>query len=300
MKVIFCTAQMQIMQQGGGQDKYLCDNKISQDDALKNQPQNKTNPRFIISLTSYPARSEVLSYALYSVFTQSLLPDEIVLYLTKLEYPRGEADISQRILSFVKKGLKIRWTQENFKPYNKLIFALKDYPNDVIITIDDDSIYPPHWLCRLITAYHKQPHFIHAHRVIPVTLDAQYNPLPYLQWKDYLPTSRIEASYANFLLGHCGVLYPPNAFDNRIFDSKSFMQLSPHNDDIWFWAMAVLNGTKINRVDNHIEADKIKNFANAGNPLWKLNCTGGQNDIFLRNIFHAFPQLKDILKSPQT
>ena len=42
-----------------------------------------------------------------------------------------------------------------------------------------------------------------------------------------------------------GSLFPPNALDKKVLDSEIFMREIPTNDDIWFWGMAVLNGTKI-------------------------------------------------------
>lgn len=41
------------------------------------------------------------------------------------------------------------------------------------------------------------------------------------------------------------MLYPPNSLNQNIDDIKQFTMLAPHGDDIWFWAMALLNNTKI-------------------------------------------------------
>lgn len=40
-------------------------------------------------------------------------------------------------------------------------------------------------------------------------------------------------------LGYGGVLYPPGAFDEEVFNEKVFMRLCPYADDIWFFAMAL-------------------------------------------------------------
>ena len=44
-------------------------------------------------------------------------------------------------------------------------------------------------------------------------------------------------------LGYGGVLYPPGAFDEEVFNEKVFMRLCPYADDIWFFAMALKKGT---------------------------------------------------------
>ncbi len=50
------------------------------------------------------------------------------------------------------------------------------------------------------------------------------------------------------ITGLHGVLYPPHALSNIVFEEKLFQNLAPTGDDIWFWAMAVLNQTKIKRI----------------------------------------------------
>ena len=42
-----------------------------------------------------------------------------------------------------------------------------------------------------------------------------------------------------------GVLYPPRSLKAEMIDEDLFRRLSPFADDIWFWAAAVANGTKI-------------------------------------------------------
>ncbi|WP_291026212.1 glycosyltransferase [Helicobacter sp.] len=233
----------------------------------------------------------MLPYTLYSLFTQTLKPDKIILYLALEEYPNQVSSVSQTILAFLHKGLEIRWVAQNLKPYNKLIFALQDFPDDIIITIDDDTIYSPHWLELLYNAYQEAPQFIHAHRAHLVSFDADNNLLPYHQWESCIDYTKTSPSFLNFLTGVGGVLYPPHTLDKRVQDWSMFMNLCPTADDVWFWAMAVLQGTKINVIKHNIS--ELKGFADEGNPLWHINCLQEQNDVQIKNILTQFPQIKE-------
>ncbi len=51
----------------------------------------------------------------------------------------------------------------------KLIPTLELYPNDVIVTADDDIFYPPHWLESLYTSYLENSNYIHVHRAHKIT-----------------------------------------------------------------------------------------------------------------------------------
>ena len=73
------------------------------------------------------------------------------------------------------------------------------------------------------------------------------------------------------------------------------MELSPRADDIWFWAMTVLNDTKI-----VIPPDAHRNLIYVdidtqldGETLWATNIT--QNDVQLRKIIEHYPALHEKL-----
>ena len=40
-------------------------------------------------------------------------------------------------------GLQIEYYEENIKSYTKLLPSLQKYPDDIIITVDDDAYYLP-------------------------------------------------------------------------------------------------------------------------------------------------------------
>ena len=95
------------------------------------------NPKLIVSLTSFPQRMYDVHYCLYSLLTQQLKPDKLILWLAESQFPNKEKDIPQKVLSLKENGLEIRWC-EDMGAYKKLLPSLKEYPDDIIVTADDD------------------------------------------------------------------------------------------------------------------------------------------------------------------
>ena len=259
----------------------------------------KRSPRLIVSLTSFPERIPYLCYTIYSLLNQSLLPDEVVLWLAEEQFPNKEKDLPEKLLNLKKNGLKIKWCKD-IKSYKKLIPSFVEYPQDIIVTADDDIFYTKDWLKRLYDAYLKNPEYIHCHRARRICFDSENKILPYKNWT---PQTEPSTSVLNFFTGNGGVLYPPKSLYKDIFKEDLFAKLCPTADDIWFWAMAALNGRKINIVENCIfkplptDIEKESESSDAL-VLYKINIT--QNDVQLKNIFEYYPQLFEILQNART
>ncbi|MFC3867735.1 glycosyltransferase family A protein [Helicobacter equorum] len=261
---------------------------------------NPTPPKIplIISLTSYPKRFYQLHYTLYSIMKQSYKADKIILWLSKQECPNGRADVPKHILEFEKCGLEIAFSDENLRPYNKIIHTIRAYPQSCIITFDDDIFYPDFIVKRLVESYEKFPKDVHCHWVGYVIFDKDGVLEDCNNWleifKYQIPP---RSSYRNFLFGVGGVLYPPHCLHKDVVDSEIFMRLAPTSDDIWLWAMALLQGTKIRLIENHDPdsvANAITTWGSQENALWKYNATASQKH--LDNILAYYPQILEILK----
>ena len=243
------------------------------------------NRQLIVSLTSYPARIKTVHQVIDTLLSQTKKADEVVLWLADSQFPNKEKDLPFELLDLTKKGLTISWC-EDIKSYKKLIPALKKYPDSIIVTADDDNIYEKDWLKKLHESYLKNPQVIHCHRASLMTF-RNCKLRPYREWKVCVPATR-KPSFLNFLTGVGGVLYPPNVFYKDVADKELFMNLSPHGDDIWFWAMAVLNGKKIKIADDYAFRQNLVDGTQES-ALWRKNNTGGRNDEQLRKVFKKYP-----------
>ena len=281
-------------------------NKIELRDKLKNFNKKgvtniKRNPQLIVSLTSFPKRIDTIKFNLYSLFNQSLKPDKIILWLSYEEFPNKEDDLPFDVLRFKKLGLEIGWC-EDIKSFKKLIPSLREYPNDIIVTVDDDIYLDEDWLKKLYEEYLKNPNYIVCHRTRCVIGNKNGNHINSIKSYNDWPVSTHEQdpSYTNFINGGAGALYPPNSLDDTVFDKKLFMSLCSTGDDIWFYAMALKKGTKIKCIPNnshrltYVDPAKEVNLFNSCETLWHLN-SRGQNDINLNNVFRKFPEIKELI-----
>lgn len=225
---------------------------------------------------------------------QSFKPDVIILQLSEEDFPNKEKDLPNNILKLKKYGITINWNKDNIKSYKKLIPTLIEYPNDIIITVDDDFIYDKNLVKYLWQSYTKNPEFIHCHRTTKISF---FNNDVIAEPKKYYDNP----SFANKLVGCGGCLYPPNSLYTDITNKNLFLELAPTNDDIWFWLMAVMNNTKIKIIDNHISKPVEILETKKGPCLCHINDSGEK--LFykdLNNVLNHYKGLKEKIISDIT
>ena len=254
---------------------------------------NTDQKQVIVSLTSFPQAIPYAVQAIRSILTGSLLPDKIVLYLDTPKFPEGILPQELEALKAESPIFEVRFDEAEIRSYKKLIPALRDFPNDIIVTIDDDIQYHPDMLSRLIQIHKQVPDAIIAHRVRKIQLDSPYRTWRKYKWYDFI-FRRLHFNHHAMQTGVGGVLYPPHSLDEKMLDSTLFMTMAPTNDDIWFWAAAVSHGTFVIPVPGWhrktIEIGKPKEFA-----LKTVNLKPGddRNREALDKIFKHYPSIKE-------
>ena len=198
----------------------------------------------IVSLTSFPAAIPYAAQAVQSILNGSVLPDKVVLYLTFSQF--NESAIPQELLKLAEENprFEIRDYPKDIRSYRKLIPALKDFPNAIIVTIDDDVAYHKHMLRDLLRLHEEIPNAVLAHRAKRIKPDKPYRKWSKYRWYHFL-FQRIHSGYKNIQTGVGGVLYPPHSLKPEMLDVELFTQIAPTTDDIWFWAAAVANDTPV-------------------------------------------------------
>ncbi len=240
--------------------------------------------QLIVSLTSHGSRIYDCFLAIESIMQGTVKPNRIILWLPE------EERVMCRFLQYqMDRGLKIEYVKD-LGPHTKLIPALQRYPEDVIITIDDDMFYRPDMIEGLLRAYQADTKSIHANRVAVMTKD-KGQLASYLKWKQY--THPTETTENNVIIGVEGCLYPPHVFSDEVFNTEAIHQLCPTADDIWFTAMALLNGTAIHHVESHYPnacAGSVMNLRMQSSGLVNLNEDPNEcrNDIQIRAVFEHY------------
>ncbi|MFV0276909.1 MAG: glycosyltransferase family 2 protein, partial [Parahaliea sp.] len=125
-------------------------------------------------------------------------------------------------------------------PYKKVIYALQEGPDSLLITVDDDTMYPPDLVESLYRAHLERPGVVYCHRGHQLRTDEAGRPLPYASWSrgdgSHQPSARV------FPTGIGGVLYFPGALHPEVLNREQFMRLCPRADDIWLKAMSLMQG----------------------------------------------------------
>lgn len=200
-----------------------------------------SQPQVIVSLTSFPAAIPYAAQAIRSILRGSTLPDKVVLYLTFSQF--DNKGIPQELLELADKNplFEIRDYPKDIRSYRKLIPAIKDFPDAIIITIDDDVAYHKNMLRDLLLLHEQMPDAVLAHRAKLMKPGEPYRKWKKYRWYHFL-TKRIHRNFKNIQTGVGGVLYPPHSLNKEMLDVELFTKIAPTTDDIWFWAAGVANG----------------------------------------------------------
>lgn len=262
-----------------------------------NNSQNVSKQQVIVSLTSFPAAIPYAILAIKSILNGTVLPDKVVLYLTFSQFEGTE--IPQDLLALAEEcpTFEIRNYDRDIRSYRKLIPALNDFPDAVIVTIDDDVAYHKNMLRDLLQMHNQYPNAIIAHRA-----KLMKPSMPYRKWRKYrwyhFLNKRIHSDFRNIQTGVGGVLYPPHSLKSEMLDVKLFTELAPTTDDIWFWAAGVANGNPVIPVPFGHNKPK-----GVGKPrklsLKTINFKSGtdRNAAALKNILEKYPLIKNRIEN---
>ena len=235
----------------------------------------KRNPKLIVSLTTFPARINTVYKTVSTLLNQTLKPDEVVLWLADSQFPNRE--LPENLTRLQQFGLSIKWC-EDIRSYKKLIPALIEYPDDIIVTVDDDNYYDSKLLESLYNSYLENPECIHARQAFRIKYDDKFK--LFIKSRSYIYDSTYLPSFLNEPVGCGGVLYSPKSLHPNVLNKEQFMDIIPTNDDIWFWGHALRNGTKIKVLKNNYKLKMYVVENTQEDSLWKknmLNTTVGLN-----------------------
>ena len=249
-----------------------------------------TGEDIIFSVTSYGKRvNSTLPYMLYSLLTQTVLPKKIVVNLDKDTWNDDNLPVLMKKLKKV--GIEIHYCKDT-RSYKKLLPTLRRYPDNPIVTVDDDIYYNSHlheWIMSAYDASDKRT-VLGLWGCMPEKKNGKY--VPYNQWKDMkYGKGGEDISF----IGEDSVCYPPHIFDDEIFNEEVFMKLCPAADDIWFWAMEERQGIKKAYTNpcgygHHVEIERINvyNFARQEDNLMYENVINNRNNEQLRNLLDYY------------
>lgn len=250
------------------------------------QQNKKQTVDLIVSLTSYGRRvsDNVVYYTILSILNQTVLPKRVILWLDCDNW--NSRNIPKKISRLLSFGVDIRYCKDLYS-YKKIIPALKAFPEEVILTIDDDVIYPKSFISDFWNAHLNYPNRICA-SCMSRPIFSNGNLLPYNSWVDsaYGVCAPIEIPK-----GVGGVLYPVGALNGEVLNESVFLKLAKDADDIWLWIMAIKNMTpkyKIKMRGNLYSFDALYQYFHHGAALNHSNVKCFKNDVQIKALIDYY------------
>ncbi|MDR1088545.1 MAG: hypothetical protein LBL23_04675 [Coriobacteriales bacterium] len=253
-------------------------------------------PEIILSMTSYPQRIETTATALEPLLHQTVQPSRVLLWLPAGEFEEQGVSLPVRLAELEAQVpfFEIRWTQESLKPHNKYFWTMLEYPDDLVITVDDDLVHATTLVQTLLDLHYRLPTALITNRSHLVTLDADGAIAPYRSWEmeqgRYIlcPRNDVIATHG------AGALFPPHTLPREAFDADAIRATSLLADDLWLMAWEYMNDVPVVSTGlgglYYIEGTQDIS-------LYKRNLDQNENDLYLARLYELFPSFHEKLLS---
>ena len=216
---------------------------------LKGHIRDNRGKRVIVSITSIPSRMQSLPYTIKSIYNQTVEPDFIVLYLAQSDF-NGDDALPQSIKELVGDRLIIKYV-EDLRSHKKYYYTLCNYPNDIMITIDDDIIYSENLIFNLLKKYEEHPDSVVCSRSNIIKRFGD-NLMSYNTWRGIEECEKREKINNRdiFFTTGGGTLFPNWLLTKESIKKEKFMTLTATADDVWLNYMVRLSNIKIYNTDS--------------------------------------------------
>ena len=130
--------------------------------------------RLIVSLASNPSRLSSTIQALVAIYEQKVTPDTVLLWLFTSDFPGREKNLPEELVRMESEnGLSVRWCEDNLELHDIYFRALREYPDALVITVDDTMIRHDQMTEKLYYSYLLHPQVVSAAMLVcaPVSSD---------------------------------------------------------------------------------------------------------------------------------
>ena len=207
------------------------------------------NKMVILSMTTIPRRLKRLKDNLPSLLNQSYKFDKLVINID--DNLSSEDYEKYNEISNIDDRIEINKAEAKWRSCNKLLPTIIKYPDEIIITVDDDIFYPKDCVKLLVEEYRKHKDCIITHEINPIFINGNY--VGYYNAYDVMLKQKEWGKY----FSNC-CLFPPHCFDNTdLFNYDKMMKCTKGlHDELWFWVNSTINGVQC------IGLDYIYSFSN--------------------------------------
>lgn len=192
----------------------------------------------VVSMTSYPARIKSAWISLETIFRQHYDLFAVVLVLTRSQFPTGK--LPKKIRHLERRGLVVIWVEQDGKSADHIWPAYSRFRHARIVSVDDDKFFPRDLLAKLTAESDRYPGAVIGARgweIAEVGGSLAFG----VNWAR---AKRSTPSCLLFMPPGNGSLYPPRSLPELAGNYDIMRRVCPTADDVWFWAMALLEGTE--------------------------------------------------------
>ncbi len=237
--------------------------------------------KIIVSLTSIPERIKCVTYAIRSMMIQSVKADKIILWLDQDRF--NDEILSKELRELTAAGVDVKYV-EDVGSHTKYLYAMQYYPEDFVVTIDDDIMYPTVLIENLWKTHLLYPHAVCAHWVLKMRMTQDGVPYPINNFEDMDVRAESDLKTEYMAQGVGGVLYPPHCIKQEYLDTKLIRKLAFKQDDIWLKAAETLSGTYVVRVQSSIGI-LYPYVPGSQKVALRFDNAAGGNDRIIKNVF---------------
>ncbi len=258
--------------------------------------EERRNEKIVVSLTSFPERMPQTYYAVKSLMLQSYKADRIVLWLSELQFP--DKKLPSKFKALIAAGLTVKFTEDDLRSHKKYYYALQQQQADeVVLTFDDDIIYEPKAIERLVATHLKFPNSVVCEYGNEITLEYG-DIMPYSDWIVDSEVGHLQPDLRIMPYTGAGCLYPYNIMPKSAFDKKMLTENAITADDLWMKFNSLNAGVKVVKTRKTgpmlcvVKGSQIQH-------LGEVNNIGGENDRTIKRLASLFPMAVVNLKKLQ-
>lgn len=235
----------------------------------------------IVSMTTIPKRKERLTDNLPSLLNQSFKYDKLVINiddnLSEEDYKWYES------LKEKDNRIEINKCESRWRSCNKLLPTIKKYPEDVVITVDDDIYYPVDTIKLLVETYEKNKDCIITHEINPISFNRD---MTYVSYENAYDVMLLQREWGKYFSNCC--LFPPHVFDGSdLFDFDKMMECTNGtHDELWFWVQSTINGVQCIGL-NYVRSfapEMLKQYEEGEYQLTTFNNTSEKIEGYMKKI----------------
>lgn len=243
----------------------------------------KQQTEVIVSLTSFPARIDEAWQVIECILRQTYKPKKIILWLSKEQFPRLKNDIPTSLYKLENDFFEIRFVDGDIRSHKKYYYVACEYPDSLILLIDDDIYYPTDMIEKLYKAHLKAPKSVICQYGYIMRYENDGRLMSYKNWEyvNYKTNNR-----SLFFGSGGGTLFKPSYLYKDLTNIELAMKLSPKADDIWLNAMTrladvpILMQKPLMTLPVRCKGDKIE--------LCTENVIGGGNDVQIQSVIDYY------------